>query len=125
MRRFAWVLLGGLLLAGCAGSKDKRGTFTFQSSGNVLSSPKESNGKIIISPETSSAGKVVSVNGNSRFVVLNFPVGTVPALGKRLNAYRQGLKVGELKVTGPQQDENTVADITSGEIQIGDEIRGN
>lgn len=44
-------------------------------------------------------------------------------MGKRLNVYRNGLKVGELKVTGPQRDNNTVADIVAGECQVGDEVR--
>jgi hypothetical protein len=33
------------------------------------------------------------------------------------------MKVGELKVTGPARDQNTVADITAGEAQPGDEAR--
>ena len=68
---------------------------------------------------------MISVNNDARFAVLNFPVGTVPPVGQFLNAYRQGLKVGELKVTGPQGDEDTVADITNGSVNLGDEVRGN
>ena len=53
------------------------------------------------------------VNVDARFVVLNFPVGQMPVVGRRLNVYRNGLKVGELSVTGPQKEDNTVADITA------------
>ena len=42
---------------------------------------------------------------------------------QRLDVYRGGLKVGELLVTGPQQGDSTVADITAGEAQKGDEVR--
>jgi len=66
---------------------------------------------------------VVSVNPTARFVVLTFPIGALPGLEKRLNVYRGGLKVGEIKITGPQRDNNTVADIVTGECQIGDEVR--
>ncbi|HWI58995.1 MAG TPA: hypothetical protein VNZ22_17350 [Bacillota bacterium] len=68
-------------------------------------------------------GKVLLVNINGRFAVLSFPLGTQPAVGQRLSVYRQGLKVGEVRITGPQRDQNTVADITAGECAVGDEIR--
>ena len=58
-------------------------------------------------------------------MVLSFPIGAVPAVDSRLNVYRGGLKVGELKVTPPQQNNFTAADIIAGECQIGDEVRAN
>ena len=78
---------------------------------------------LIVTPGGSVKGKVASVNPNARFVVVGFPLGSVPAVGKRLSVYRDGLKVGELKVTGPQRDNNIVADILTGECQPGDEVR--
>ena len=63
------------------------------------------------------------VNADARFVVMTFPLGGVPLVEQRLYVYRKGLKVGELKVTGPQRDNNTVADIISGELQVNDEVR--
>jgi hypothetical protein len=54
--------------------------------------------------------------------VLTYPFGGVPAVGQRLNVYRNGKKVAELKITGPQRDINTVADIVSGEVQENDEV---
>ena len=63
------------------------------------------------------------VNGSARFVVMTFPLGGVPDNGRRLNLYRNGLKVAEVKVTGPQRDNNTVADIILGEAQVNDEAR--
>ncbi len=77
----------------------------------------------MVASEAATAGKVVRVNPNARFAVLNFPIGTMPPPNQQLNVYRQGLKVGEVKATGPQQDDNVVADITSGEVQVGDEVR--
>jgi hypothetical protein len=70
--------------------------------------------------ETNS-GRVASANSN--FAVLTFPFGNVPANGQELNVYREGKKVGELRVTGPQRDINTVADIVSGEAKVNDEVR--
>lgn len=63
------------------------------------------------------------VNSAARFVILTFPVGQMPPVGQLLYVYRHGLKVGEVRVTAPQQDDNTAADIVSGEAALGDEIR--
>ena len=37
--------------------------------------------------------------------------------------YRDGLKVGEVKISGPTRDNNTVADLISGVANKGDEVR--
>jgi len=68
-------------------------------------------------------GRVASANEQARFVVLTFPIGAVPPRDRRLIAYRNGLKVGELKVTRWQIDNNAVADILTGECRVGDEVR--
>lgn len=123
MRCFVCLLLGGLLVAGCAGSKPKPNSPTYGSSYRS-STNQATKVKVIITPDMSPEGKVVRVNNDGRYVVVNFPVGAVPPIGQFLNAYRQGLKVGELKVSGPQDDENTIADITNGNVRSGDEVRG-
>ncbi len=66
---------------------------------------------------------MVSYNDAGRFVVLNFPTGQMPKMDQHLFLYRAGLKVAEVNVTGPQSDDNTVADLVSGEAQTGDEVR--
>jgi hypothetical protein len=63
------------------------------------------------------------VNTTARFVVLNFPIEKMAAVEQRLNVYRRGLKVGEVKVTGPQREDNIVADLVAGEAEVGDEVR--
>jgi hypothetical protein len=87
------------------------------------SAPEPPPGALLVTPEHSLAGKVVIYNLVGRFVVLDFPVGRMPVLDQTLFVYRQGLKVGEVKVTGPERDTNTVADLVSGEAQKGDEVR--
>jgi hypothetical protein len=66
---------------------------------------------------------VATVNQGGRFVVLRFPIGAMPAVDRRFGVYREGMKVGELRVSGPQYDNNTVADIVAGECRVGDEAR--
>ena len=70
-------------------------------------------------------GRVVFLNEQGRFVVLQFPVGQMPKLGTQHNVYRGGLKIGEVKVNGPQSNDNIVADIVTGEARVGDEVRPN
>ncbi|EEF61081.1 hypothetical protein [Pedosphaera parvula] len=115
------LLLGGMLVTGCAGrraGKAPEGTL-----GTAY--PRKPNEKFIVTPENMMTGRVAMVGENARYAVLSFPVGTMPANDTRLSVYRRGLKVGEVKVTGPQQQENIVADIVNGEVQPGDELRGN
>ena len=88
----------------------------------VPPSPK-TNRTVTVTPARAMTGRVASVNSAGRFVVLTFPLGTMPAAEKRLNAYRAGLKVGEVKVSGAPLDINIVADIVAGECQVGDEVR--
>jgi hypothetical protein len=83
----------------------------------------ESDAKLIVTPENLLVGHVVTFNTAGRFVVLDFPVGKTPALDQTLFVFRQGLKVGEVKITGPERDHNTVADLVSGEARKGDEVR--
>jgi hypothetical protein len=68
-------------------------------------------------------GTVVSVNPALRFLVMDFPVRKLPVLDQRLNVYRNGQKVGEVKVTGPARETTIAGDIIAGAAQVGDEVR--
>jgi hypothetical protein len=123
------ILLGALAASGCAhkqasvppASPVPPGT---SSSPTVNPAPPNPpSPALIVTPENVLAGKVVKINTAGRFVVLNFPIGRMPPLDQRLNVYRLGLKVGEIRVTGPQLDDNVVGDIVTGDAQTGDEVR--
>ena len=108
------VLLATLLVAGCD-------TFQPGTSGarSVVATPKT-----IVTPDLSLAAKVVTVNTVGRFVLLNFPTDKLPKLHQTLFVYRSGMKVAEVKITGPQDDShNIVADLVSGEPKVGDSVR--
>ena len=81
------------------------------------------NQTLIVTPENALVGKVALVNSTGRFVVLNCPIGKMAAAEQHLNLYRRGLKVGEVKVTGPAREDNIVADLVAGEAEVGDEAR--
>jgi len=77
----------------------------------------------IVTPDSSLAATVVAVNQVGRFVVLSFSGGPMPRMDQSLFIYHEGLKVAEVKITGPRQDINIVADVVSGDAQVGDSVR--
>ena len=104
------VGLMALLAAGCAATKTTAPTAPPQSTA-------------IVTPDVSLVAKVVSVNPVGRFVVLNFPSGQLPKFQTAMFLYRGGLKVAEIRITGPQDGNNTVGDLVSGEAAAGDSVR--
>jgi hypothetical protein len=76
-----------------------------------------------VAPDNAMAGHVVRVNALARYAILGFPIGSMPQNGLRLFVYRGGSRVGEVKVSGPQRDDHTVADIMQGDCEVGDEVR--
>jgi hypothetical protein len=77
----------------------------------------------IITPDQNIAGRVSRVNEDLHFVVLTFPMGQLPPIGSRMNVFRSGAIVGEIKITEPQHGDNSAADIVLGDAQKGDEVR--
>ena len=116
--------LGVLLVAGCG---HKRASVSEAAFTPVPTTPagtnRPSSTALIVTPEAGLQGKVMRTNPAGKFVVLNFPVGHLPSLEQRLSVYRLGLKVGEVKVTGPQLDDNIVGDVVAGEAAVGDVVR--
>ena len=76
-----------------------------------------------VTAQTALVGRVASVNPTLHFVVINFPAGQMARLEQSLTLFRKGEKIGGVKVTGPQADDNIIADVVSGEAQVGDEVR--
>jgi hypothetical protein len=100
--------LGVALVAGCAASpKTER------------SMPPPA----IVVPDDAQRATVAMFNSIGRFVVLNFPAGSLPKHDQVFFVYHGGLKAGEVKITGPERDNSTVADLISGEAHAGDEVR--
>ena len=85
--------------------------------------PAPRTSQTVVAPDNSLTARVAAYNATGRFVVLSFPVGELPKLDQTLFLYRDGLKVAEVKVTGPQRDNNVVADLVNGDAQVGDEVR--
>ena len=131
---FSSVLIASVFLGACAGKKDQTfqtppaaatGTETTAEPAPVsekkIASPKKS--ELIVTPQSSVTGKVVRYNDAGRFVVLDFPLGRVPAADQRMFLYRRGLKTAEVKISPWQRENLIVADIVTGDAQEGDEVR--
>lgn len=135
MRLLFTLALTGLTLVGCQGPKpsnDPAARFEPKGSKKSKPTPHQPAPASAAQPKTPPrvtpldeiAGKVASINGPLRFVVLDFSLSKLPAMNQHMAVYRNGQKVGEVKVTGPARDANIAADISVGEAQVGDEVRG-
>jgi hypothetical protein len=116
--RLLWLVTLSVVLLAC-GCASQKAAVSWESQGSA----DTRNQTLIVIPENALTGKVLRVNTEGRFVVLNFPIGKLPFIGQRLSIYRHNLKVGEVKVTGPQREDNIVADISTGEAGVGDDVR--
>ena len=114
MRFVCLGLLHVLLLAGCAG----RGAGT-----PTKPTQTEKQPPLIVNPATGVHGRILRVNPATRYVIVSYPFGNVPPADRRLNVYRGGLKVAEIKINELRWDTNIVADIVVGECQVGDDVR--
>ena len=112
------LLLAGLVATGCVHHRPPE-----RASAPAPATPPMTAPQPIVTPDNSLSAKVVRYNPVGRFVVLSFPVGQTPQIGQTLFLYRAGMKAGEVKVTGPQRDNDTVADVTTGDAQVGDDVR--
>ncbi|HTA28895.1 MAG TPA: hypothetical protein VK731_00345 [Candidatus Cybelea sp.] len=102
-----------LLLAGCLQPKPPANL--------PPPSVKQKHQDTYVTPALSAQGRVEMVNLEGRFVVLSFPAGHVPPPGQKWRINHRGLLIGRVKITGPQRQIDTVADIVEGEANVGDE----
>ena len=108
--------LAVVVIVGCAKRRS-----TLEPSFTVRPVTGETNA--VMTPVSSAVGHVTRVNQQVMIAVVTFPVGQVPAAGGRYSVFRAGQKVGELKLSEETADTLRVADITSGSVQTGDEVR--
>jgi len=126
--RFA-LLFFAMLLTGCAMSEpdpeasdaQRKAARSFKPA--AVGREEKAGSRPEVTLDEAVLGTVVSVNPVLRFVVMDFPIRKLPVLEQRLNVYRNGQKVGEVKVTGPGRDTTIAGDILVGEARVGDEVR--
>jgi len=84
------VLILAAALPGCGWTKRQ---FTGSTSPAPIAKSVEPSAKVIVTPDVSLAAKVILVNLEGRYVILNFPSGELPRLQQTLFLYRDGLKM--------------------------------
>lgn len=120
----AIAVVGIVSLAGCARKNAEPWAHP------VPTEPASKPSTVIVTPAESRAGKITTLNPTGQYVVITYPVGVpLPLAERRLNVYRAGLKVAELKAGGnsprERRDVHLTADIMAGECRVGDEVREN
>ncbi len=107
-------MCAAVLLAGCLQPKPP-------AHASPLAPDKKKPPETYITPALGAVGRVEMVNLEGRFVVLSFPAGHVPPPGQTWRINHRGLQIGRVKISGPQRQMDTVADIVEGEANVGDE----
>jgi hypothetical protein len=78
--------------------------------------------RILSEPTGSAKGVVLKVNDKAKFVVIKFQYRAVPSVGKVLSVMRNGVKVGQIRMTKPIKSPHGTADIIEGDVQRGDTV---
>ena len=118
----SWLRAGCACLAlvfitiGCAGSGAKTSKRT-----KPVPQPTQA------TPASSQFGpapaKIVSMNSDLQFVVIDFSSRVMPAVGTSLNVYRGDKIVGAVRITEPVRARLATADILQGDVRVGDGVR--
>ena len=118
---FCLALLAGVASSGCSHTgHNATAPVGPPATGDSQSSTNRE--KLFVTLQTGLEGKVSNVDPVGRYVILNFPAGSLPALEQKLYVYHHGLKTAQLRITGPQLEDTIVADILSGQVFVGDRV---
>lgn len=132
MRAFLGLLAALPVLAGCQSSEPSDPVRT-------QVSPGKTSGLTTVSPPATPAGptnraepapvllptsgRIHSVDDRAHFVVIDYTLGGLPPPQSQLSVYRNGEKVGTLRLSGPAMHGFATADIEDGFVQVDDEVR--
>jgi hypothetical protein len=121
MRLASICLIALLGTLGCSSTREK----TSATAGRPAPGGKDAfaGENLTVTPIDEPNGTIASANTVSRFVVIDFYLSPMPETGEQMNVYRDGSKVGEIRITGPRQFSNIAADLVAGEAKAGDNVR--
>lgn len=108
MKRLVWLSLV-LLPVGCA----------LPPSGGGAAG---SGAAVEYSVETKLRGRIVEASENGGFVVMDFGLAGMPAVGSMVDVIEGDDVVGRIRVSGPARDTIIAGDIVSGEIRNGQQV---
>jgi hypothetical protein len=116
-RRRCWPAIVALaaLAAGCATGERRH---------DPARAGQVSGPAVIESAEFAAAvPRIVAVNAEHRFVVIDYRSRSLPPIGAQLGVHRGGTRVGTLRVSEPSRSRLGTADILEGDPRVGDEVR--
>jgi hypothetical protein len=117
---FGVLLLGGLLLCGCAvGGAKRRAALEKQTARATTAGAGATNGAPVWQMRI---GRVALVNSELDFVLIDAGTSPAPAPGTRLRAYSEEECSAELSVSVHQQRPFLIADILSGKPRVSDMV---
>src|SRR5579862_6387670 len=114
--RFVFLILC-MLLAGCKHTPDSGSAKSSGQSRATRPNKPPREGAVQAQAFDEPAGKVASVNANLRFVVVDFSLNPLPKLDQQLGIYRNGQKVGVVKISAQARNNLIAADIMDGDAQ--------
>jgi hypothetical protein len=133
MRAILVLTLGGAFLLGCQSPKPSdpaaaKGEASMSQPGDKAargaSAPRATSSTAPrATPIIESSGAVASVNTGLRFVVIDFHLNPLPKVDQRMSVYREGMKVGEVKISSQARNNIIAADLLAGEARVGDMVR--
>lgn len=118
-------MAGALALGGCSSARKSADPAAPAGARTVTATPvgPGAGERPVVRPADLPLGRIVTVNSTLRFVVVDFPIGRLPALEQKLSVYRLDQKVGEIKVSGPYRGTTVAADLVAGEARFGDNAK--
>ena len=120
MHRCCVLLVLTLVGAGCAGTPEKNDASGKPAAEKGKPAKAKPNTSPVIEPVSAFSGKVVLVNAPLKYVVIEGVIGRLPPAEQTLNIYRDGQKVGVAVVSAQVRGANFAADLTQGEVRVGD-----
>lgn len=113
-----WILAGVLSIAACGCS-----------SGSNKAEPRIQPGRAaprpIVRGLDGSVGRIESIRTDLRLVVLDYSLSILPQHGELLSVWRDGIEVGQVRVTGPARPGTGKigGEYVSGDVRAGDTVR--
>jgi len=67
--------------------------------------------------------RIVSVNAEQKFAVVDFASQSIPEAGTIMNVYRSGKRSAAVRITQPVRAPYATADVVEGDVRLGDDVR--
>ena len=123
MREVVGLTICLAVLAGCTSTPEPPPVASTRRITAEVVGPDPTAPRVTAQPADSARGRILTVNPQLRFVIVDFPTRKLPQLDEKMGVWRMDHKVAEIIISGPYRGTTVAADITAGEINPGDMVR--